>query len=311
MELLWLPVSKKKKKLIKPFFNSTIKPLVQALAAFTIIIFSTLNFYSYTIYSIIILISIILLVVISKTKIFYYEAVNNSIDTRQLDVNELDFDFSLPSVQKTIKSQLRAKDKFSLHFTIDLIKNQPVDPWLCELVDLTKIDDDDLQFILISNFGFSENLFSTAKLHLISESNRKSSPVAIKYLSKRENIDYERFDKLVSNSNEIVKFASRVILIKRNDDREELINIQNQILDSKLIIDILKHIDKDFIFSIDFVEKLFALDSTEIKLICLKSFDLSNYPHLLESTLKSLNEFEYNDQLINQLLKIDIDILFL
>ena len=94
MELIWLPVSSKKKKFTKPFFNNTIKSMVQALSAFLIIGLSAMNYGSSSVYFLIIGISFIFMILVLKTKSYYYDAVGKAIDSRQLDPGELNINFS-------------------------------------------------------------------------------------------------------------------------------------------------------------------------------------------------------------------------
>ena len=82
MNLLWLPISPRKQKFIKSFFNTTIKSIVQALSALLIIGLSTLNFGSISVYILIFGFSFMFMMLVLQTKSYYYDAVSNAIDSR-------------------------------------------------------------------------------------------------------------------------------------------------------------------------------------------------------------------------------------
>ena len=309
MELLWLPVSSKKKKFTKPFFNNTIKSMVQALSAFLIIGLSAMNYGDSSVYFLIIGISFIFMILVLKTKSYYYDAVGKAIDSRQLDSGELDIDFSLPVIQNTISTQLEDTDKFSLLFVLDTIKNEEIEPWLDQINKLKSFKDRDVRSAVITDFGGNNKLFSTEDLHEISESDEKYAPVAIQYLKHRTDIDTDRFSNLVNSPNEVVQLSTLCNLHYHQKTTVELIEIQNQILNSGSLQEILQYVDEVSIYSVDFLGQLFELESVEIKSICLKKVDLSIHPHLIELVFKSLSNPQFNKEIINELLKIDLNIL--
>ena len=309
MELIWLPISPKKKKFTKPFFNTTIKSIVQALSAFLIIGLSALNFGSSSVYILITGFSFMFMMLVLKTKSYYYDAVGNAIDSRQLDSDELNFNFSLPGIQNTINSKLENTDKFSLLFVLDTIKNEEIEPWFEKINKLKSFEDRDVRNAVITYFGGNNKLFLTVELHEISESEEKYAPVAIQYLKHRTNIDMDRFFKLVNSPNQVVQLSTLCNLHDRQKTTVELIEIQNRILNSSSPQEILQYVDEASIYSVDFLHQLFKLESADIKLICLKKVDLSIHPHLIELVFKSLSNPQFKMEMINELLKIELSTL--
>ena len=307
MELIWLPISKRKKKFTKPFFNNTIKSMVQALTAFLIIGLSTLNFGSSSVYVLIIGLAFIFMMLILRTKSYYYEAVGNAIDSRQLDSGKLNINFSLPSIQDTINSQLENSDKFSLLFVLDTIRNEEIEPWLDKINKLKSFEDRDVRDAVITYFGGNQQLFSTENLYEISESDENYAPVAIQYLKHRTDIDSDILSNLVNSPNEVVQLCTLCHLYEHKKTSIELIEIQDRILKTSAPAKILQYVDEVSIFSADFLDKLFELKIAHIQLICLKKVDLSNHPHLIELILKSLNDSQFKMEIINELIKFDLE----
>ena len=307
MELMWLPISPKKKKFTKPFFNATVKSIIQALSAFLIIGVSTLNYGSAPVYFLIIAFSILFMILVTKTKSYYYEAVGNSIDSRQLDSSELSFDFSLPAIRTTIESQLENKDKFSLLFILDTLKNQDILPWFDRINSLKTFEDEDVRDAILNHFGKNSKLFSTKELHQISESDEKYAPASIKYLKDRNDIDMDRFSKLANSQNEVVQLSTLCNLYEQKNSSLKLNEIQSRILSSSSPSQILQYVSEASIYSVDFLEQLFKLEIAEIKLLCLKNAEFSTHSHLMESIFKSLSDPQFKIDIINELIKIDFD----
>ena len=307
MELIWLPISPRKKKFTKPFFNTTIKSMVQAITAFLIIGISTLSFGSTPVYFLIVVFSFIFMILVLKTKSYYYDAVGNAINSRQLDSSELNFDLSLPVIQETIQSQLQSSDKFSLLFVLDIVKNEDIEPWIETISKLKSFEDEDVRNSIITYFGGNDKLFSTQDLHEISESSEKYAPVAVQYLKNRTDIKIDRFTDLVNSHNETIELSASCHLYNDKRTSIDLIEIQSRILKTSSAKEVLKYIDEVSIFSVDFLDKLFDLEIVNIKLICMKKIDVSKYPHLLPLIFKSLNDFQYKVEIIDELIKIDLD----
>ncbi|MBC8311706.1 MAG: cyclic nucleotide-binding domain-containing protein [Candidatus Marinimicrobia bacterium] len=306
IELIWLPISPKKKKFTKPFFNTTIKSIVQALTAFLIIGLSAMNFGSSSVYVLIIGFSFMFMLLVLKTRSFYYDAVANAIESRQLDSGELNFDFSLPGIQDTIRTQLESSDKFTLLFVLDSIKNEKIDPWLESINALKSFNDEDVRSTLITHFGHDDKLFSTEDLHEISESGEKYASVSIQFLKVRTDIDGVRFSNLVDSLNEGVQLSALCHLYEQQKTSIELTEIQNRILKANFPQDILQYVDEVSIFTVDFLNKLFHLEKTQIRLICMKKVDISIYPHLVELVFKSINDSQFKMEIINELIKINL-----
>jgi hypothetical protein len=246
------------------------------------------------------------MILVTKTKSYYYEAVGNSIDSRQLDSSELNFDFSLPAIRTTIQSQLENEDKFSLLFILDTLKNEDILPWFDRINNLKAFEDEDVRDAILTNFGKNSKLFSTEELHQISESDQKYAPVSIKYLKHRTDIDMDRFSELANSQNEVVQLSTLCNLYEQKNTSVKLNEIQSRILNSSSPSQILQYVGEASIYSVDFLEQLFKLEIAEIKLLCLKKAEISIHAHLMDSTFKSLSDPQFKIEIINELIKIDL-----
>jgi uncharacterized protein YjgD (DUF1641 family) len=246
------------------------------------------------------------MILVTKTKSYYYEAVGNSIDSRQLDSSELNFDFSLPAIRTTIQSQLENEDKFSLLFILDTLKNEDILPWFDRINNLKAFEDEDVRDAILTNFGKNSKLFSTEELHQISESDQKYAPVSIKYLKHRTDIDMDRFSELANSQNEVVQLSTLCNLYEQKNTSVKLNEIQSRILNSSSPSQILQYVGEASIYSVDFLDQLFKLEIAEIKLLCLKKAEISIHAHLMDSTFKSLSDPQFKIEIINELIKIDL-----
>ena len=309
MHLLWLPISPKKQKFVKPFFNTTIQSIAQALSALLIIGLTTLSLGSSSVYIIIIGFSFMFMILVMKTKSYYYDAVDYAIDSRNLNSDEVNFKFTLPVIQNTINSKLENTDKNLLLLVLDIIKNENIDPWFGRLNNLKYYEDKDVRNAVITYFGGDNKLFFTEELHEISESEEQYAPTAIHHLKHRTNIDMERFSKLANSHNQVVQILVLCNLYDNQKAPIELVEIQNRILNSDSPKEILKYVDESSIYSVKFLHQLFKLESVDIQLICLKKVDLSIHPQLIELVLQSLSNPQFKMEIINELLKFELSTL--
>ena len=217
MEIAWLPVSSKQKKIVKPFFNNTIKPIVQAMTAILIIGLSALNLGNFQVYLLITSCSIVYVLLIIKTKKLYTDAVFNAIESRQLDSSELNFDLSNPTIKETISNQLKSRDIFTQLFALDIIKKNDVGEWLDDLKELKHSSDDKIIQYLVSEFGEIEELYSTNELiQLAEENNDFAPPSIIKSLSLREELGKDQKMYFLNHTNSMVSIIAESLLNETN-----------------------------------------------------------------------------------------------
>ena len=132
-EILWLPLSIKKRQRSKPIIDGTLKSVVEGFAGLVIFLLVYLNLITD---SNIYLLSIIVLAVTAiwiwdaiKLKEGYVSEIVRSIDNRQLNLDEVQFDVHDAQTVETLDKVLNEKDEFKQLFALDLLWTLPLDPW--------------------------------------------------------------------------------------------------------------------------------------------------------------------------------------
>ena len=132
-EILWLPLSIKKKQRSKPIIDGTLKSSIEGFAG--LVIFS-LVYFDIMPGSRIYLLSIITLLVTAiwiwntfKLKKGYVTEIVRSIDNRQLNLDAVQFDVHDVETVNTLDKTLKDKDEFKQLFAIDILWTLPLDPW--------------------------------------------------------------------------------------------------------------------------------------------------------------------------------------
>ena len=123
-EILWLPLSIKKRQRSKPIIDGTLKSGVEGFAGLVIFLLVYLNLITD---SNIYLLSIIVLAVTAiwlwdaiKLKEGYVSEIVRSIDNRQLNLDEVQFDVHDAQTVETLDKILNEKDEFKQLFALDL-----------------------------------------------------------------------------------------------------------------------------------------------------------------------------------------------
>ncbi len=309
MEIAWLPVSPKQKKIVKPFFNNTIKSLIQAITAVLIIGFSAFNLGNLPIYFLIIFCSIAFVMLIIKTKKLYMDAVFNAIESRQLDSNELSFDLSNPSIKETISNQLKSDDTFTQLFALDIIKKNNAHEWINELKELKSSPEDRIIQYLISEFGNIEDLYSTNELVRIAEDNQSIVPTIIKYLSNRENLKENQKAFFINHTNTMISIIAESRFNRLAKGESKYFELRDKIMsyDDKELL--LKNIPSIYFQDDKFISHLYE-SSDEVKLIGLEKIDESTNSEFIEHILGIFSDSPLKIDFINSLAKLKGEILF-
>tara|TARA_A100001011_G_scaffold193563_2_gene202034 strand:- start:7403 stop:10495 length:3093 start_codon:yes stop_codon:yes gene_type:complete len=132
-EILWLPLSIKKKQRSKPIIDGTLKSSIEGFAG--LVIFS-LVYFDFMPGSRIYLLSIITVLVTAiwiwntfKLKKGYVTEIVRSIDNRQLNLDVVEFDVHDVETVNTLDKTLKDKDEFKQLFAIDILWTLPLEPW--------------------------------------------------------------------------------------------------------------------------------------------------------------------------------------
>jgi len=132
-EILWLPVSKQKKKATKPMLDGTIRSGLEGLAGILIFGLVSLNLVptdKIHWLSLSVIIGTIFWVWNSlQLKKGYVSSLMHAIDYRQLDLVDIEFDIQNPHIVQTIDQALLDENEHKQLFALELLKAVPLHPW--------------------------------------------------------------------------------------------------------------------------------------------------------------------------------------
>ncbi len=308
MEIAWLPVSPKQKKIVKPFFNNTIKSFVQAITAILIIGFSAFNLGNFPVYILITCCSIAFVFHIIKTKKLYMDAVFNAIESRQLDSNELSFDLSNPTIKETVSNQLKSDDVFTQLFALDIIKKNDAREWLNELKELKYSPEDKIIQYLISEFGDIEELYSTNELVQLAEDNNDLAPSIIKSLSLRGELADSQKMYFLNHPNSMVSIIAESLLHEININDSNFNDLRDRIINFDDKEFLLSFIPNSYFKDEKLISHLFE-SSDKIKLIGLEKMDDAINPQFIHHILDIFSNSPLKIDFIYSLSKLNKDVL--
>ncbi len=132
-ELLWLPLSKKKKLQSKPIIDGTVRASVEGLSGLLIFLLFSFNLLPE---SKLYLLSIVALFGILfwfwtafQLKDGYIASIMNSIENRRLNLDKIEFNIKDANTIQTLDLALTDKDEFKQLFALDLLWELPLKPW--------------------------------------------------------------------------------------------------------------------------------------------------------------------------------------
>ena len=132
-ELLWLPISAKKKLQTKPIIDGVLRSGMEGLSGliiFLLVMLSILPQSQIHFLSILVLIGIIAWVWNSFGLVKgYISSIMNSIENRRLNLDEIKFSINDSNTTETLEKALLEKNELRQLFAIDLLWKLPLTPW--------------------------------------------------------------------------------------------------------------------------------------------------------------------------------------
>ncbi len=132
-EILWLPLTIKKRQRSKPIIDGSLKSGIEGLAGLVIFLLVSLKLITdsniYLLSIIVIAVTAIWLWDTFKLKEGYVSEIVQSIDKRQLNLDEVQFDINDAQIVKTLDVALKEQDEFKQLFALDLLWTLPLEPW--------------------------------------------------------------------------------------------------------------------------------------------------------------------------------------
>ena len=234
-EILWLPLTAIKKNRSKPIIDGTIKSIVEGLAGLTIFLLVTFNLLPE---SKIYLLSLLVLVLAIywfwnsfRTKEGYLSEIISSIENRQLNLDEVQFDLNDSSTVSALRSALQDKDDYKKLFAIDLLWTLPLEPWKETLQDQFSIGSSEIKRGILELCWLKNDILTDQMILNQIQLNDDISPYAISCASDR-NIStlIALIQSYLNDKNTALRSSALVAILKDDPDNSEVIELINDIL---------------------------------------------------------------------------------
>jgi ATP/ADP translocase len=298
-EILWLPIKVKIKKLTKPLIDGTLKSSVEGLAGFFIFILTFYNFITESkvyILSIIIILGAIFWIYNNfKIKNGYISSLIESIQDRDLFIDDVNFNINDSQIVKTIDRALNSKNEFKQLFALDLLWKQNLNPWLITIKNLFKSKSYKVRRAVLELTWKKTEILSNDMLIEIIKSDDEVKPFAIACIGDRRvsNLDDLLEPYLISDSILLVASSSASI-IKYNSKHEKALSVIKEILNNSdhekiiILLSFLKELG-DVITDKQYIH-YFQKGPYELKIECLEILEKSPRVSLTRTIIKCLSD---------------------
>ena len=237
-EILWIPVSKIKKRAFKPLIDGSIKSGMEGLAGLTIFGLLYFGFISENSVSLLSQISLALILfwILNNRELGsgYIKELINAVKSRQLDLSELEIDIADNQIIKTINKSLKSDKKAEQIFAIDLIKDTPLYPWKDTLIKLFNGKNNKLKEKILISSWLDKDIISNEIIIENIKHNSSIKSLAILCAGDRKIFPcISILENSLNDKNFEIKACSSISLLKMNDKHEDAKIILNNLLNSK------------------------------------------------------------------------------
>ena len=218
-EILWLPVSPRSKHQSKPIIDGTIRSGMEGVAGFVIFALVSTNIIPESkiyLFSIIILIGISLWIWNNlKLKNGYVRSLINSIENRQLNLDNVKFDINDTHIVNTLKKALTDKDKFKQLFALDLLWTLPLSPWKETLKTMFLSGSSAIKRGVLELTWNQTNIISDDMIMAQIEPDNELSPFLISCAGDRRIPNLKKYlDEYINSENVALRSSSAVSILK-------------------------------------------------------------------------------------------------
>lgn len=220
-EILWLPVTTIKKNRTKPIIDGTIKSIIEGIAGLTIFLLVTFNLVPeskiYLLSLIVLMLAIYWFWNSFRIKTGYLSEIVNSIENRQLNLDEVHFDINDSHTISALRSALEDKDDYKKLFAIDLLWTLPLDPWENVLQDQFSIGSSEVRRGILELCWFNDDILSDQMILNQIELKDEISPYSISCASDRGITTLQGLIMPYLNDNNISLRSSALVTILKSD----------------------------------------------------------------------------------------------
>ena len=298
-EILWLPIKSKVKKITKPLIDGTLKSSIEGLAGFFIFI---LTFYSFIPESKVYMLSIIILLGAIfwiynnfRLKRGYVDSLIESIEDRDLFLDDVNFNINDSQIVKTIDIALNSKNEFKQLFGLDLLWKQNLNPWVVTIKSLFKSKNYKIRRAVLELTWKKSEILSNEMLIKIIKSDDEIRPFAIACAGDRRinNLEDILQPYLVSDSI-LLMASSSASIIKYNPKHKKALLVVKKILNNSdyekiiILLGFLKELG--YLISDNQFIHFFQKGSRELKIECLEILEKSPRLSLIAPIIRCLSD---------------------
>ena len=234
-EILWLPVSKEKKKEAKPIIDSAVRATLEGVVGVLIFILVQLNFVPVdrlNLLSIIVVAGALIWVWNSfRLKDGYVSTLMQAIEKRQLDLEDVEFDVTDNHIVTTIDKTLRDKDQMKQLFGIDLLRTMPLEPWKESLNYLFDTGSEIVRREILDLAGKNSDIIGNKSIYNLATSDNHLAPQAIAFVGERGIAELKpHLRNNLNSNNEKLRAASATALLKMDLNMDEPKQVLNKML---------------------------------------------------------------------------------
>ena len=287
-EILWLPLSPKKIREVKPNIDGTIRACVEGFAGlliFLLVSFNLLPEPKLYILSIISIFGIAFWIwIVVDLKNGYIQSVINSIENRRLNLDKIEYDVTDASTVSTLDIALKSKDELKQLFALDLLWKLSLDPWKKTIKSLFSNGSTAIKRGVIELAWNKEDILPNKLILNQIEKQEDITPYAIICASDRKiNNIAEKLCPLLNSKDKKIRLATAVTLLTDNINHNEAKTLINKVLFENNEDEILLFIgfakSSPNILNKDIIINFLEADSIDINNAIL--IHLTNYPDVI------------------------------
>ncbi len=250
-EILWLPLSPKKRVESKPIIDGTIRALIEGFSGLLIFFLATFNIIGESNLQILSAIAILVIIfyiwITIKIKDGYINSIMHSIENRRLNLDDIEHDISDANTVNTIDLVLNDKDDLKKLFAIDLLWDLPLYPWKNTLQSLFVNQSSAVKRGILELAWNKPEIIPNDLIIDQIEKEDDVSPYAIICANDRKvkNIDLQ-IKSFMEHKNKPIQIASSVVILNHDDSNHMALSVIQNIID--------KETDSEILFFISVVK---------------------------------------------------------
>ena len=271
-EVLWLPISSKKKSQSKPIIDGVVRSAAEGIAGiliFLLVAFKLMPESNIKFLSILVLIGIVFWIWnCFKMSDGYIKSIIGSIENRRLDLDDINFDVNDANTVSTIEDTLLCEDELKQLFAIDILWKLPLTPWKNTLEFLFTNGTLPVQRAILELAWNDDEIIPDNLVLTKIMAEDEVSPYALICYNDR-GLDHSSIINYLTHENTILKIAYAITVLSNQKNHNQALKVLNEIHKSKIpnhkiqLLSFIKKFPK--IFSDEYIIEYLSNNSSDIK----------------------------------------------